>query len=431
MWEMGKEIGYWMQIYLVEILKLYLLTRFVFGGETKCKSNKIICTIHIVAFVEIVICVYNGFGQNLENRIQSIIFIIYISILFYNVLYGFLSYLFITLLDFAIGLFYIWVFEIKYQTAYESYIFSLFVGITSLVLLSIIALIRKKKIKQNVSYYEKTDYIIGNILLFGILACEVPLMGAVFRTTNVHRRGQALIGIVIVFFVICIWIQGYRKVKTKKQEYENKLVVQEKYLEQQKEYYESLLNKERETKKFRHDIKQQLRCIYELEEQNKKEELHDYLSEMLKTTENIKTNIETGNEIANVVVNDIFKDCDLKIEWKGLLPQKLNMKQSDVCVLFANLMKNAKEATQKTNYNTIWIDVKQYNGNINIFIKNPVNEKVGVKKNQLETTKVNKDIHGFGTENIRKIIDTYNGKLKYKCNDEHFETDITFYDMVV
>ncbi|MDD3185296.1 MAG: hypothetical protein PHT76_08370 [Anaerostipes sp.] len=224
---MGKEIGYWMQIYLVEILKLYLLTRFVFGGETKCKSNKIICTIHIVAFVEIVICVYNGFGQNLENRIQSIIFIIYISILFYNVLYGFLSYLFITLLDFAIGLFYIWVFEIKYQTAYESYIFSLFVGITSLVLLSIIALIRKKKIKQNVSYYEKTDYIIGNILLFGILACGVPLMGAVFRTTNVHRRGQALIGIVIVFFVICIWIQRYRKVKTKKQEYENKLVVQE------------------------------------------------------------------------------------------------------------------------------------------------------------------------------------------------------------
>ncbi|MDD4369576.1 MAG: GHKL domain-containing protein [Anaerostipes sp.] len=420
MWEAGKEIGYWIQIYLVEVLKLYLLTRFVFGGETKCKNNKIICTIHIIAFVEIVICVYNGFAQNIENRIQSIIFIIYISVLFCNILYGFLSYLFITVLDFAIGLFYIGVFEIKYQTAYESYIFSLFVGITSLVLLSIIALIRKKKIKQNVSYYEKTDYIIGNILLFGILSCGVPLMGAIFRTTNVHRRGQALIGIVIVFLVIYIWIQRYTKVKTKKQEYENKLAVQEKYLEQQKEYYESLLNKERETKKFRHDIKQQLRCIYELEEQNKKEELHEYLSEMLKTTENIKTNIETGNEIANVVVNDIFKDCDLKIEWKGLLPQKLNMKQSDVCVLFANLMKNAKEATQKTNYNIIWIDVKQYKDNLSISIKNPIIEKIEIKDNRILTTKSEKDIHGFGLENIHGIVDVYNGTMEISCDEKYF-----------
>lgn len=431
MWEIGKEIGYWVQLYVVEVIKMYLMVRFILRGKVK-RKNKKTEMFHIVAIGTIVLSTVSSADRFRQTDIVTVLMILYIAIKFWNIIYPILAYLLIMIFDYLIGLSIIWIIGLDYKMAYNSYLFSVAIGLISWLLLILISFVRKKKLKSDNEIKDEynVDFMILNILCFGTLMYLVPMMTTLFQEKRLNPRTQAIIGVFVIIIGILIWYWKYKNIKKEKGMIKEELYLRNQFLEQQKNYYETLLNKERETKKFRHDIRQQLRCIYELEEQNKKEELHEYLLEMLKTTENIKINIETGNEIVNVVVNDIFKNCDLKIEWKGLMPRKLDMKQNDVCVLFANLLKNAKEATMQTKKNTMWVDIKRYDGNINIHIKNPVPQKVEVKQ-QLETTKPDKEAHGFGTENIQKVVDTYEGKLEYQCDDEYFEVNLMFYDIIM
>lgn len=53
-------------------------------------------------------------------------------------------------------------------------------------------------------------------------------------------------------------------------------------------------------------------------------------------------------------------------------------------------------------------------------VKNPVKENINIHMNQLETSKENKKLHGYGIMNMEKVAKSYNGLIKLQCENNEF-----------
>ena len=84
---------------------------------------------------------------------------------------------------------------------------------------------------------------------------------------------------------------------------------------------------------------------------NKKcKQMEQYLESTLGIVQKIsKSNYNVGNDSVNVVMNYYLRPLKEKcsIEINGYMSERLSVEDRDLCVLFANLIKNAAEAVSK------------------------------------------------------------------------------------
>ncbi len=418
--EYVKEIGLWAENYIVELIKMYLLIRYMFGGKLRWENKKWVNVTHIILFIEIVAVSATQLSISHKNMIFAITTIVYCMLRFKNIFLATLSYLFFTFFDYGIGLLLIWLFQLDYQTAYESDIFGMIVGIISLLILVSIVLCRKYICSNHERYMRQRDIVFWNYLMFGGLLCAVPLATMIFQRKLGYLQGRVILGITLIVAIILIFYQRYRNIRSEKELYKREVDLQQKMFKQQKKYYQLMIEKDREIKKFRHDISSHIRCISELEDKKKYVELHEYMGEMSSKIKELKPVIATGNEIVNIVVNDIMQGRNIKLHWEGLCPAQLNMEQSEVCILFSNLLKNAVEAVEKTEKKEIWVHIKEYEQHLMIEVKNPVQSKVKIVNNKIATSKKDKSNHGYGLENVSDIVEKYQGEIEFETDEELF-----------
>jgi two-component system sensor histidine kinase AgrC len=422
-----KNIAYWLQLYTIEIMKLYLMTRFIFGAKPRSEpQSKYIDFLQIIPIIFIILNSF--FNQPVKNSQPLYIFmILFVAIKFKNVILTLFSHFLITFIDYIIGIILIWMFELNYNIAYKSTIFSAIVGFISFVILILCSiLISNKRIQIN----QNDEYLIGNIFCFGLITCILPIVRTVFESTKLHYRGQAIVGIVLVLIMCWILYRRYLNMKREKIKYQNDILIQEQFLKEQENYYELLLEKETETRKFRHDIKQQLRCIHEYECQGEYDKSKAYIEELLNQTENFKKTISTGNKTIDIVVSDILHTSNAAIHWNGVMSSPLKMKDVEICTLFANLIKNAVEAVEQLEEKDIWVATKYFEEHLVISVKNPVKQKIEIKNNKISTSKSNIYNHGYGLSNVQDIVSKYNGTLKLDCDESYFNITVMLQDVI-
>lgn len=71
----------------------------------------------------------------------------------------------------------------------------------------------------------------------------------------------------------------------------------------QAKHYEYLIKREEETKKFRHDMRNHMRAIYDLAGQEGKEELRGYVEHICGKFEMLDRSVTVGNATADAVIN--------------------------------------------------------------------------------------------------------------------------------
>ena len=100
-----------------------------------------------------------------------------------------------------------------------------------------------------------------------------------------------------------------------------------------------------------------------------------------------------------------------------------------MCTILSNAIDNAIEACEKIQSNEQKIiSVKcSYIKRIQfIDITNPVDKDVKITNNVVETSKVDKNIHGIGLYNIRRTVMKYDGEFDISCKDKTFAMSIAF-----
>lgn len=189
------------------------------------------------------------------------------------------------------------------------------------------------------------------------------------------------------------------------------------YLNAQMEHFHTYQETQRETRRIRHDMKNHLLCIRELQEQKKYEEMGAYIEGLNNQVMNIDQELHIGNDVADAIINEknmIAKANGITIYMEGSLSGIESIMPLDICTLFANALDNCLESLRGSEIQVpfIEISVRREKRMILISFINPVEHTREVQNDMKPvTTKESRENHGFGLENIRMTAKKYKGEI--------------------
>lgn len=198
--------------------------------------------------------------------------------------------------------------------------------------------------------------------------------------------------------------------------------------EQQREYFQQLLKREEETRRFRHDIINDLVELQHYCERQDYGRLEDYLEDTLGVIKNIsKSSYDVGNDIINTVLNyylqPVKEDCDVEVN--GYIGENISVEQRDLCTVSANLVKNAVEAMEKQKYGSIVFTIAMGEQYLLIKVENTFEGDLVLGKDGIpETTKINKKNHGIGLQNIKQVVEKYDGDYNIETKNGRYLTEV-------
>lgn len=201
----------------------------------------------------------------------------------------------------------------------------------------------------------------------------------------------------------------------------------------QKRYYEALLEKEEDTRKYRHDMMNHFLCLNAFVEEQNYDALQEYLIEMQGKMEEIqKRCYVTGNRVLDVITNYYLgmleEDIDIRV--CGMFDENIGIDDMQLCTIYANLLQNAveellhnKEAEEKF-IRIEFLEGKEY---FQIKISNSISDSKAIETEEfLSTWKSDKKNHGIGLQNVRKTIEMLDGKFEIAIEEKVFEVKATF-----
>lgn len=236
---------------------------------------------------------------------------------------------------------------------------------------------------------------------------------------NVIYTFIAMAGIIIInvisIFLLIIEQKVYEQ-KTRQQ------VMLSAYQQKEKDI-ESILDMHRQNSKQRHDFKNVILLIKELirdEQYNKATEMIDKYSEGYKN--NNLTEIVSDNIVLNYLLNRKINQCrEAGIDMACyILGNIAGVDDMDLYILLENLCDNAIEAAGQCEKPSIKLQIAEDNASMYIDIGNTTKGNVLNNNPDMNTTKKDKNMHGFGIMNIRDIIDKYNGNINYEQQGDNY-----------
>lgn len=212
--------------------------------------------------------------------------------------------------------------------------------------------------------------------------------------------------------------------------FENVSSILEKQVNEQVDYYKKIDKIDKDLRHFRHDYKNHMICVQSLIEAKEYDEATEYLKGITLHKTILSRGFSSGNSIADVLLSDKSEWAEkvgAEIQFEGVIYE--NIPPADLCTILSNAIDNAIEACDKIQSNEQKIiSVKcSYIKRIQfIDITNPVSEDVKITNNVVETSKVDKNIHGIGLYNIRRTLMKYYGEFEISCKDKTFAMSIAF-----
>ncbi len=139
------------------------------------------------------------------------------------------------------------------------------------------------------------------------------------------------VGSVIFLLTGIIMLMNYMS----KNHYKNISEINDKLIKSQEQYYLMLLQKDEETKRFRHDIKNHINCMYMLFKSGDYNGLENYFDKIGVTLSELSAKIQTGNNMVNAILNDISERySDVSFSAYGKFPDCMKLSRTDICTLF-------------------------------------------------------------------------------------------------
>ena len=237
----------------------------------------------------------------------------------------------------------------------------------------------------------------------------------------------------VSFAAILIAIIIYQKLKEKqKEEKENILLAEQ--IENTKQHIREVERLYEDIRAIKHDMGNHI-CVLEnlfgklgAETEDTglvKKELEKYLSELKTTWKESVDEIKTGNPVTDVILIQKQKEAKEKgidFRCQFAYPKDTNINAFDISVILNNAIENAFEGTKGCE--SPWIAISSY-GQKNAYmlgVSNCISKKVEIdmETGLPETTKKDKENHGFGLSNIRKVAQKYYGDIDIRQEEKSF-----------
>lgn len=183
------------------------------------------------------------------------------------------------------------------------------------------------------------------------------------------------------------------------------------------QYAEEAKTRYKETKAFRHDIKNHVLILRELLISNKWEQAIDYVEDMEDITETMSFPFNTNNPVIDMLLGNklgMAEESNIAVSCSLILPYPCSIKDIDFCIILSNALDNAISACKRQTS-----DMKKYinvtgrmQGNIILIeIENSFCRKGVIHK-------------GTGLKNIQAAAEKYNGIMSMKAQGAVFTLSV-------
>lgn len=416
-------------IYFIEIIKYYVGTTCFFKAAMKRRWV-------IIPFVLLNLAVALFYGFNESNLYITAYLLAGVTAFFMMDkklgvrICRVLGIFFITSgTDEIIGIFlsYVLTVPIRYAAA-----LSILKGILTICILFSICKI-KSRIKWGVSHSaNRSAIILAFCMLFCIMLTITGLEAAkVYAPSHNLRLGFDIICIASYFCMIGLvaFVFYIHEINKK---LAISLNMEREIKKMQKDYYQVLLERETETRRYRHDMNNHLLYLSQLCDNKEIEKVQKYVGELQEKLIGIQKKCYfTGNEVMDVLLNYHLIQLDsVKILVTGQFTQPLNINESDFCAIFSNLIQNAAEEVkrQEVGERYICIDIRQGKKFYEVELKNSVAQTFQDERS-LHTGKLDRRNHGFGLINVKEIIEEYEGEFIIKNRKNEFTVMVILKDL--
>lgn len=296
--------------------------------------------------------------------------------------------------------------------------------IISKLLLLIIMLFSKRsldKIIRKINFGNAIIIILPNFFNLNLLL----LIGyRMYFDINIVKNEAALMllaAIMLLITTFCSISTSDYYFVTKEIEHNSKMNMTQ--LQIQYEYYKNRHEDFVKVRELYHDMKNHLLVLQNQIETVQKEK---YIKNMLEDIKGFEYYTETGNEFLNCIINEKQKIAELKgidfyseIEFTNI--HFIN--PMDICTIFSNAIDNAIEACEKvtdSELKIITVKAKKVKDFLSITFENNNSETVILENQMIKTSKSDKQLHGFGLNNIKKVVEKYQGDYKIKAEEGKF-----------
>lgn len=187
-------------------------------------------------------------------------------------------------------------------------------------------------------------------------------------------------------------------------------------------HYEEMTQKNREIRSFRHDYQNNLSSLRVMVAEDRREDALNYIDNLNIPLEKTQNKYATGNYLADAILSGKSAQAENQgaiICFNGSIPQK-GISNNDLCTILGNGLDNAIRGCNDCTPCTVSVEAKQQANWFTVVIKNPVKDKVKIKNNTVKTSKADKENHGFGLENIKRVAKKYNGRVELSCDENEF-----------
>lgn len=184
-----------------------------------------------------------------------------------------------------------------------------------------------------------------------------------------------------------------------------------------------------------HDLKYEMRCLEQYITNGEYDKAREYLAVYTERLGNKERGVWTGVLAIDASIDYYYPDMEAK-KIRFLFDVDVHhvpMNETDVMVIFGNLLDNAVEAAAKCEEGSRWITMKIKNVNeiVCLEISNSSN-KLPVKKGEVfMTSKKEKALHGYGLSNVCHTVRKNGGEVLFDYSDTYFKVSIMLQEQEV
>lgn len=422
---------------VLEIVKYTLLLHVLFGTEIR---RKWIAGVSVVIWT---ILLFTGMVQTNDMRRISIVInaMVVVTLLvtakeaiIRKVLYVVVAWIIAITLDSGIGML---VEILLSKAAYAQLrleqrwmIFSLI----SICGLSLIYWIQKKRLLEKSKVFQRVAKVILYICIaIMMIALPATVTGLAYLGREINNPALTsklqILTVVFLFSMIALAVFIIYVNNTNKR-MKHYLEIEKTLKDTQKNYYEAMMAKEEDTRRFRHDVLNHLIALGELTKRGEMKPVADYVEEIQGDIVKIQQKCYSiGNTIIDAFLNYYVQmlEEDVEVSVTGCLTQEIAISDVELCTIFSNLIKNSVEELKKNGEGKKYLKIKVSSGQqaFKIEISNSISGEGEIQGELPETTKKDKKNHGIGLRNVTETVEKNEGIFEWKAADACFQTVVT------
>lgn len=272
-----------------------------------------------------------------------------------------------------------------------------------------------------------------DIIIISQLMCSSAIAISVYNNNNFELTSANITLWIFIFGTIICMIIGdialYKVLLVNSENHELKEALELSNLKNvlELDYYNKLKTNIAETRKINHDISNMvtvMKTLVDGNESTNKEQAKVVIQELTDTLENNKIRKFCENELVNIIIinkYDKIKSNNIEFSCNLNIPNNINIKSTDLCRMFTNIIDNATEACIAAKDKTKAFIILSAQIKSNNFVVKCINYcDTNIPKDTENLTSTKPNHHGLGIEILKNIAKSYSGDVTISCKDNTF-----------